>query len=604
MAIETFKQNDNTKKLENAEIKLGRYNTVIIEKFTLTDEHGEPCGLWDYYRSRHLPMNRINLYIYSTSLSELFYENSSNQQTLHQASNFKNSIEKTAEVNLMSNEKTLTSNKSDVAEKKSTDDVTVRYLKLSVSKYSQALSVAHISKYETYKTVMNSTVGLLISFGEFEPSQYGFDISTIIVRNKTFLEIEVDSNGQKSFQFPSANSKNKHSILHDHNEIFGTCDGKFGLGCIPFCDDVCKPIFTWYKNKKPYQSGPFLYWLEVDQKSEDDWHCEVKCQGKNNLHCTSTEHTEKNHENSLNHQGKDNESIFLKPNAIGHLGSLKTKKEIVPTLSQIRYADIDWKNSQLLGRGGQGEVHKAKFLKGPVAVKTISRLGRNNRFILREINICEHLHHANIIQVMAICFEPKKFHIVMEYVDGHSLYDILFKDVGIEYSFDEDKKNLIAKQICTAIAYLHLKENPVIHRDLKPGNIMVTKAAVVKLCDLGLSRYANSTSTFRTTVGSDLPVKGTPLYLSPEQFLKGDTGSFASDIWALGCTFVELYSEECVWDLSEYDGGIKEILLNKRVPNFEKIPKEIIDVVMGCFIYEPEKRLQIGYIAEELDKNL
>lgn len=163
----------------------------------------------------------------------------------------------------------------------------------------------------------------------------------------------------------------------------------------------------------------------------------------------------------------------------------------------------------------------------PIALKHIKlRNARSmNSIIETEVQVHTLLRHPKIIQIMAISLLKNSVYIVSELVYGFNLDELLFCDESAEaYSYRETllvDKVLIAKQICQAVTYLHYLTPPVVHRDIKPGNILVgKKTAVTKLCDMGLSKLKTRLATTMTS-----GILGTPQYLAPECLLEIHAGT-------------------------------------------------------------------------------
>ena len=169
-----------------------------------------------------------------------------------------------------------------------------------------------------------------------------------------------------------------------------------------------------------------------------------------------------------------------------------------------------------LGEGGMGRVYRAvdTRLGRTVAIK-VCKEQFSQRFE-REARAIAQLNHPHICQLHDV--GPN--YLVMDYIEGVPLKGPLPLDQALKY----------AAQICDALDAAHKKN--VTHRDLKPGNILVTKAGV-KLLDFGLARVSDADAT--VTMG----VMGTPAYMSPEQW-EGKPGDARSDIYAFGCVLYEM----------------------------------------------------------------
>lgn len=116
-----------------------------------------------------------------------------------------------------------------------------------------------------------------------------------------------------------------------------------------------------------------------------------------------------------------------------------------------------------------------------------------------------------------------------------------------------------------------MKENPIIHGDIKPENVLLHENETVKVCDLGLGKFKNnSISLLRTTVGPATFVKGTPLYMAPELILYNKEKTIYCDVWSLTCTLIELYTEKSIWGDVEDEKQLKAILVKQKVPDIQE----------------------------------
>jgi serine/threonine protein kinase len=196
-----------------------------------------------------------------------------------------------------------------------------------------------------------------------------------------------------------------------------------------------------------------------------------------------------------------------------------------------------------LAQGGQSAVYlAADTLKGSarVAIKEMSEAGLDpaerdqavNDF-LREAGILIRLDHPALVKVYATFVEDGKHFMVMEYVEGRTLEDEL---EAAGKPLPEDRVLAWADQLCDVLAYLHSQDPPIIYRDLKPGNIMLTPDGKVKLIDFGIARFQ------QTGQSKDTVCLGTDGYAPIEQY-SGHTEP-RSDIYALGATLYHLLTNK------------------------------------------------------------
>ncbi|MFI7408334.1 protein kinase [Streptomyces sp. NPDC049627] len=198
----------------------------------------------------------------------------------------------------------------------------------------------------------------------------------------------------------------------------------------------------------------------------------------------------------------------------------------------------------LLGEGGMASVHLAydTVLDRQVAIKTLhTELGREQAFrerFRREAQSVAKLTHTNIVSVFDTGEDElggmTTPYIVMEYVEGRPLSSVFDEDVRQFGAMPADKALKITADVLAALEISH--EMGLVHRDIKPGNVMVTKRGVVKVMDFGIARAMQSGVTSMTQTGM---VVGTPQYLSPEQAL-GRAVDARSDLYSVGIMLFQL----------------------------------------------------------------
>jgi predicted Ser/Thr protein kinase len=199
-----------------------------------------------------------------------------------------------------------------------------------------------------------------------------------------------------------------------------------------------------------------------------------------------------------------------------------------------------------LGAGGMSTVFLGLdlVLERQVAVKVLAEhLAEDDAFVARfrrEALAAAKLVHPNVVQVYdsGRDEETNRHYIVMEYVEGQSVGDIIRQrdPVSIERAVD------ITAQACNGLDYAH--RHGVIHRDVKPGNLLINQELVVKLADFGIAKAAEDSSI--TKIGS---VLGTAAYLSPER-ARGEEASPSSDIYSLGVVLYQLLADRLPYEAS------------------------------------------------------
>ena len=196
-----------------------------------------------------------------------------------------------------------------------------------------------------------------------------------------------------------------------------------------------------------------------------------------------------------------------------------------------------------VGKGAMATVYKAKqlSLNRDVAIKVLPKKMSNSReFVERfyqEGRAAARLAHNNIVGAYDVGSTPDGFHyFVMEFIEGLSLYDMMVPPpAGQGHQFSEAEALDVTLQIAEALAHAHSRG--MIHRDVKPKNIVLTPAGVAKLTDLGLARAQDDKEAAESEAGK---AYGTPYYISPEQ-IRGDVDiDFRADIYSLGATLFHL----------------------------------------------------------------
>ncbi len=189
----------------------------------------------------------------------------------------------------------------------------------------------------------------------------------------------------------------------------------------------------------------------------------------------------------------------------------------------------------MLGRGGMGSVFLARHttMNRQVALKIISRrVGKDpaslERF-LTEARATASLDHPNIVRAYDVDQDKERFFIVMEYVAGHDLEDLVEQEGPLGFEFIAD----CIRQAAEGLAHAHRRS--MVHCDVKPSNLLVTETGNVKILDMGMARLLNE-SAGDSSADRDGRILGTVDYMAPEQATDDPTFDHRADIYSLGCT--------------------------------------------------------------------
>ena len=248
----------------------------------------------------------------------------------------------------------------------------------------------------------------------------------------------------------------------------------------------------------------------------------------------------------------------------------------------------------LLGTGGMSSVYLAEhvLMQRLVAIKVLPKDRVEDTSYLarfhREAQAAASLDHRNIVRAYDVDSEGNIHYLVMEYVEGRDLQQIVQKDGPLEYVAAAE----YTRQAAEGLAHAHLAG--LIHRDVKPANLLVTPKNVVKLLDLGLARFTDEDKA-SLTVAYDENVLGTADYLAPEQALDSHGVDSRADIYGLGCTFYFLLTGH-----PPFVGGTlpQRLMMHQKQPppdiklDRPDAPQDLIDICLKMIAKKPEDRYQ------------
>jgi serine/threonine protein kinase len=233
---------------------------------------------------------------------------------------------------------------------------------------------------------------------------------------------------------------------------------------------------------------------------------------------------------------------------------------------------------ECLGRGGMGVVYKARQprLDRLVALKILTRgKERDSHFaerFQREAQALARLSHSNIVTVYDFGETGGLYYLLMEYVDGVNLRQLLQKR-----KITPPQALTIVPKICEALQYAH--EQQIVHRDIKPENVLVDKYGRVKIADFGIAKILGRAMPNGSLTG-EKGVIGTPHYMAPEQIEKPATVDHRADIYSLGVVFYELLTGEL--PLGRFPAPSQKIQVDVRLD----------EIVLHALEKEPKRRYQ------------
>ncbi len=253
-----------------------------------------------------------------------------------------------------------------------------------------------------------------------------------------------------------------------------------------------------------------------------------------------------------------------------------------------------------LGEGGLGVVYKARQLSMGriVALKVLhERWVTDDEFrkrFLVEARLVGRLSHPNLIQVIDVGRYKSTLYFSMEFVDGEAVDAILDREGRV----DLQSTVSIAIQVASALEYLHQRR--IVHRDVKPGNIMVTKGGIAKLGDFGFVK-----SSLESVLSTEREVLGTPDYISPEAARGEKNLDFRSDLYSLGTTLYHMLTGN-----PPFGGSVSDVMDQhiksepKSISAITKdLPPKMIEVVERLMKKRPADRYQnFSELLNDLDE--
>ncbi len=249
----------------------------------------------------------------------------------------------------------------------------------------------------------------------------------------------------------------------------------------------------------------------------------------------------------------------------------------------------DYTITREIGRGGMGAVYHALSPDGAtVAVKTVlwpdvvdprARWEAIERF-QREARAARSLSHPNICHILDFGADQDSLYIIMEFLDGQTVAQL----IDLAGKIEPHRAVQIVREVADALAHAH--DKGIVHRDVKPANIIVLRTGQVKLTDFGVASVLHETAATRTG-----GTTGTVYYMSPEQ-IRGEKLDARSDIFSLGATLYEMVAGTRPFQGETYPAVIHQIL-NEQPPPVEDAPTvRVSHIVERCLQKQPQKRFQ------------
>jgi len=256
---------------------------------------------------------------------------------------------------------------------------------------------------------------------------------------------------------------------------------------------------------------------------------------------------------------------------------------------ELRADDLHF--GQVIGTGGFGAVHRGKYCGEDVAIKKIhTSEGGITPLQLeefkKEVANLQTLRHPRLVSFVGAAFVSPSVCIVTEFMPNGSLYHLLHHRKQELTTFQRFN---VATHISEGVDFLHRRNPPFVHRDLKSLNVVLDFELNAKLCDFGLTQSMEKTHITRKDNEG-----GSPRYMAPELFDSNGKITEKIDIWALGCLAAEVLTgrlphEEC----SNVKQVMMKTLVEHELPftNWAGISEHMKALIMLCFMFDPRQRL-------------
>lgn len=249
-----------------------------------------------------------------------------------------------------------------------------------------------------------------------------------------------------------------------------------------------------------------------------------------------------------------------------------------------------------IGAGSFGTVHRADWNGSDVAVKILMEQDfhpERLKEFLREVAIMRSLRHPNIVLLMGAVTQPPNLSIVTEYLSRGSLYRLLHRH-GARENLDERRRLSMAFDVAKGMNYLHKRNPPIVHRDLKSPNLLVDKKYTVKVCDFGLSRLKANTFLSSKTAA------GTPEWMAPE-VLRDEPSNEKSDVYSFGVILWEIMTLQQPWSNLNPAQVVAAVgFKGRRLEIPSSVDPKVAAVIESCWIREPWRRPSFASIMESL----
>lgn len=282
--------------------------------------------------------------------------------------------------------------------------------------------------------------------------------------------------------------------------------------------------------------------------------------------------------------------------------ALASKKEVQEEPPKVMLKAEDLHVGKVLGSGGFGAVYRGTYHGQEVAIKKLHLIDgqvteEQKREFQKEVTNLANLRHPRLVSLIGAAYAAPSLMIVTEFMPNGSLYEALHQR---KLALELVKRFKIATQVSEGVSFLHSKQPPFVHRDLKSMNVIMDFELNAKLCDFGLTQSMEKTHISRRDNEG-----GSPRYMAPELFDSRGKITEKVDIWALGCLIVEVISsrlphEEC----TSIQQVMRKTLVQKELPftDWRGVSLDIQRLAELCFVFPPDGRTSAQHLLEGLNR--
>lgn len=265
--------------------------------------------------------------------------------------------------------------------------------------------------------------------------------------------------------------------------------------------------------------------------------------------------------------------------------------------SELEDCEIAWSDLTLreqVGEGSCGTVYHGIWFGSDVAVKVFTNQEYTTELLedfRKEVAIMRRLRHPNVLLFMGAVYSPRHLSIVTEFLPRGSLFRLLHKNTQ---RMDWRRRLSMIIDVARGMNYLHHRNPPIVHRDLKSSNLLVDKNWTVKVGDFGLSRMKHT--TYLTSNSG----KGTPQWMAPE-VLRNELSNEKSDVYSFGVILWELATEQIPWEGFNAMQVVGIVgFMDHRLDIPEHLDPKLVSVMQDCWRSDPDSRPSFKEILERM----